>query len=126
MEPHRENVIACLEGSPPPSAGGKTILWEVHQDTVLVDGMTIDPFGGELCDGRIQGRGACDVKGSLAAMLAALCRLAREPIARRRATVVLAATVNEEHGFTGASELVRSWQPGDPSGIGSPGRGPGG
>ena len=43
-----------------------------HTDTVSVAGMTIDPFGAELRDGRIYGRGACDTKGTMAAMLAAL------------------------------------------------------
>ena len=38
-------------------------------DTVSVVGMTIDPFGAELRDGRIYGRGACDTKGTMAAML---------------------------------------------------------
>ena len=37
--------------------------------------MTVEPFGGEVRDGRVYGRGACDVKGSMAAMLAALSRL---------------------------------------------------
>jgi acetylornithine deacetylase len=120
VEPRRENVIAWLEGLPSPAEGGKTILWEVHQDTVPVDGMTIDPFCGETRGGRIYGRGACDVKGSMAAMLAAIGRLVQDHGRQPRATLVMAATVNEEHGFTGASELVRSWDGNHPRLPGRP------
>ena len=70
-----------------PSDGGELQLWDVHQDTVAVDGMTVEPFGGELRDGRVYGRGACDDKGPMAAMIAALSRVAELPakatIARR-------------------------------------------
>ncbi len=51
------------------------MLWDVHQDTVPVEAMTVAPFGGELRDGRVYGRGACDVKGAMAAMVGALSRL---------------------------------------------------
>jgi acetylornithine deacetylase len=84
------------------------VLWEAHQDTVALDGMTVDPLGGEVRDGRLYGRGACDVKGGIAAMLAAATALAEIPAARR-ATVWLAFTVNEECGFSGATDLARLW-----------------
>src|SRR5262245_19580430 len=72
--PLRDNIVARYE-----SPGARqTILLEVHQDTVPVDGMVIDPFGGEVRDGRLYGRGSCDVKGGMAAMLTAFARLARE------------------------------------------------
>lgn len=48
------------------------ILFESHLDVVSVGGMTIDPFGGKIEDGKIWGRGACDTKGTGAAMLWAL------------------------------------------------------
>ena len=54
--------------------GNSWLLFDSHMDTVSVDGMTIDPFGGELRGGRIYGRGACDTKGTGAAMLWALKR----------------------------------------------------
>jgi acetylornithine deacetylase len=84
------------------------VLLGVHQDTVPVEGMTIAPFEPVIRDGRLYGRGACDVKGGMAAMIAALARLAELPAAERP-TVVLACTVNEEYGFTGAMALVRAW-----------------
>jgi acetylornithine deacetylase/succinyl-diaminopimelate desuccinylase-like protein len=108
VHPGRDNLLALIEGYPSPTGGGELLLWDVHQDTVPVEGMTIDPFAGELRDGRVYGRGACDVKGSMAAMLAALSRLpAVDHIVRP--TIILACTVNEECGFTGATALTRTW-----------------
>lgn len=71
----RPNVIGCYptEGSSKPR-----ILFAPHTDTVSVGGMTIDPFGGELRDGKIWGRGASDTKGSAAAMLWALYEMRAE------------------------------------------------
>jgi acetylornithine deacetylase/succinyl-diaminopimelate desuccinylase-like protein len=107
----RFNLLALIAGSPLPQDGSELILWDVHQDTVPVDGMTVEPFGGEVRDGRVYGRGACDVKGAMAAMLAGLSRIKANDSAQRP-TIVFACTVNEECGFTGAKTLVRGW--GDP------------
>ena len=112
VEPGRDNILARLEGWPSPDEGGELVLWEVHQDTVPVAGMTIPPFTPEIRDGRLFGRGACDVKGGMAALLSALSRLAAERSAdraRRRPTIVLACTVSEEFGFTGVTALSRFW-----------------
>ena len=46
-----------FEGNPSPREGGELLLWDVHQDTVPVDGMTVEPFGGEVRDGRVYGAG---------------------------------------------------------------------
>lgn len=119
----RENLVAIVAGEPSPADGSELLLWDVHQDTVPVDGMTVAPFGGEVRDGRVYGRGACDVKGSMAAMLAAASRVseaANEPSPDlslkgrgifQRPTVVIAFTVNEECGFSGASALCDLWHP---------------
>ena len=58
VSPGRDNVLARLEATVP---SAPTVLWDAHQDTVPVDGMTIDPFLPLVRDGRLQGRGACDV-----------------------------------------------------------------
>ena len=83
VHPGRENLLALVPGSRPVSDGGELQLWDVHQDTVAVDGMTVAPFGGELRDGRVYGRGACDDKGPMAAMIAALSRVDADAIGRR-------------------------------------------
>src|SRR5262249_5690760 len=72
---------------------------------VPVDGMTIEPFAAEVRDGKLYGRGSCDVKGGMAAMLTAFARLVRERPAEA-ANVILACTVDEEHTFYGVQQLM--------------------
>lgn len=103
----RCNVIARLETSP----AAPTVMFDAHQDTVPVVGMTIEPFQPVLKEGRLYGRGACDVKGGMAAMLAAFARLAREQPAGS-ANVIMSCTCDEEYTATGARHLARSWQQG--------------
>ncbi len=102
VAPLRDNVIArtALPGA------RRTFLFEAHQDTVPTDHMTIPPFGATIRDGRLYGRGACDIKGGMAAMLAAFARLVRDKPAGA-ANVIMACTVDEEHTFLGVQELVR-------------------
>ena len=102
IAPARDNIIARWER---PGAE-RTLLLEAHQDTVPTDHMTIDPFGAKIEDGRLYGRGACDVKGGMAAMLAAFARLVRERPSGA-SNVILACTVDEEHTFLGVQQLVR-------------------
>jgi len=109
VHPGRDNLLVLVEGNPSPRERGEVLLWDVHQDTVATDGMTVAPFGGEVRDGRVYGRGASDVKGSMAAMLAALSRVA-ESAPSQRPTIVLACTANEECGFTGARAIVGLWK----------------
>ena len=104
VSPGRDNVIARYES---PGADF-TILLDAHQDTVPVEGMTIAPFAPKIADGRLWGRGACDVKGGMAAMLFAFRRLIREQPAGA-ANVVLSCTCDEEATITGISDLVRYW-----------------
>src|SRR5262245_36392994 len=59
VAPLRENLVARFER---PGAL-RTLIFEVHQDTVPTDNMTIDPFGATIQDGRLYGRGSCDIKG---------------------------------------------------------------
>ena len=72
IEPARVNVVGILKGS----GGGKSLLMNAHMDTVGVEGMIGDPFGAEIREGRMYGRGTQDMKGSLAAMLGAVKALA--------------------------------------------------
>jgi acetylornithine deacetylase len=107
VHPGRDNLLVLIQGDPSPQEGGELLLWDVHQDTVGVEGMTIDPFGGEVRDDCVYGRGASDVKGPMAAMLAALSRTDRRSTARRP-TIIFACTANEECGFTGARLIAES------------------
>src|SRR5437762_7697924 len=108
VAPLRDNIVTRVEGDVPPERGGKIIMLEAHQDTVPVDGMTIEPFTPKLEAGRLYGRGSCDIKGGMSAMITAVARLAKEK-PRGRPTVVLVCTVNEEHGFTGASHWATTY-----------------
>jgi len=108
VSPGRDNIIVRVDGQKLPEKGGRVLLFEAHQDTVPVEGMSIDPFAAEIKNNRLYGRGSCDIKGGLAAMIAAVARLAIEK-PKGRPTVVLACTVNEEHGFTGATHWAATY-----------------
>ena len=108
VHPRRDNLFARVPGD---TASDRVVLWDTHQDTVPVVGMTVPPFEGIVRDDRLYGRGACDEKGAMAAMIVALARLADER-PPGVPTIVLAATVNEENGFTGASAAASSWNDG--------------
>jgi acetylornithine deacetylase/succinyl-diaminopimelate desuccinylase-like protein len=108
VAPLRDNIVTRLEGDISPARGGKIVMLEAHQDTVPVEGMSIDPFAPRVESGRLYGRGSCDIKGGMAAMICAVARLAKEKPAKRP-TVVLACTVNEEHGFTGATHWAATY-----------------
>ena len=95
----------------------RTLLLEAHQDTVPTDNMTIDPFAAVVENGRLYGRGACDIKGGMAAMLAAFARLVREKPAGA-ARVVMACTVDEEYTFLGVQRLVQTDLRGGCGGLG--------
>lgn len=110
--PGRANVIARFDS--PGSA--TTILLDAHQDTVPVEGMMIDPFRAEVRDGKLYGRGACDVKGGMAAMLAAFARLVCET-PPGAANVIMSCTCDEEQTALGARDLAKLWS--DPARDGS-------
>ncbi len=105
VAPGRANVITRIDS---PGAT-QTVLLDAHQDTVPVDGMTIPPFQPTEHDGRVYGRGSCDVKGGLAAMLSAVTRLAHErPPGMPH--IVMSMTCDEEATSLGINHLVRSWR----------------
>lgn len=104
IAPGRSNVIARLDS---PKAKS-TVILDAHQDTVPVDGMTIPPFEPNERDGKLFGRGSCDVKGGMASMLAAFTRLARER-PPEMANVVLSLTCDEEATSIGIYHLTDSW-----------------
>jgi acetylornithine deacetylase/succinyl-diaminopimelate desuccinylase-like protein len=100
--PGRPNVVARF---PSDRAGKPRLLFAPHTDTVSVAGMTIDPFAAELREGKIWGRGACDTKGSMAAMLWALT-LERERLPSLSHEIWFAGLAGEEAGQQGARALA--------------------
>jgi len=101
VAPGRDNILAWYDAP----GSRRLLLFDVHQDTVPADGMTVPPFEPIIDGGRLQGRGSCDVKGSMAAMLSAFGRLVRER-PRGSASILLACTVDEEFTHKGSSRLA--------------------
>jgi acetylornithine deacetylase/succinyl-diaminopimelate desuccinylase family protein len=100
--PERPNVLARLA---PPARPARRILLAAHMDTV---NGTPEQFRPRQKDNRLYGRGACDTKGSLAAMLVALGTLARAKQRPSQTEIVLAALVDEEDGQSGSRALVKA------------------
>lgn len=102
VAPGRPQVLARLAGQD----AGRRLLLETHMDTVQVDNMPGDPFSGELRDGRVYGRGSCDAKGCLAAMMWAMREVALSgppPV-----DVWLLAAMDEEWQGQGIAHLMAS------------------
>lgn len=100
VTPDRPNVVGFID-----MKAKQTLMLEAHLDTVFVEGMTVDPFGATIENGRLYGRGSCDTKGSLAAFMHAACSMldgGKKP----KYNIIIAAVADEEFGFTGAEALV--------------------
>jgi len=81
-----------------------TLLVASHLDTVPVDGMTIPPFDPRIRDGRLYGRGACDTKAGMAALMAALEHvLAR---GRLRRNLIVVGEADEEMSSAGVHDVI--------------------
>src|SRR3954462_1725094 len=93
--PERANLVARLEGT----GGGPSLLIMGHTDVVLADPAewSAAPFGGEVRDGEIWGRGALDMKSQVAASAVAIASLAREGF-KPSGDLIFAATADEEVG----------------------------
>jgi acetylornithine deacetylase/succinyl-diaminopimelate desuccinylase-like protein len=93
--PERANLVARIPGR----ADGPKLLFLSHTDVVLADASewSADPFGGELRDGEVWGRGALDMKGQVAAEAVAIASLAREGF-EAAGDLIFCATADEEVG----------------------------
>ncbi len=99
----RWNVLARHEGN----GAGECVHFNSHHDVVEVgNGWTFDPFGAELSDGKIYGRGTCDMKGGLAAsIIAAEAFIATHP--DYKGAIEISGTADEESGgFGGVAYLA--------------------
>jgi acetylornithine deacetylase len=101
IAPGRFNVVGIARGS----GGGRSLLLNAHMDTVGTAGME-SPL--EPCeeDGRIYGRGAYDMKASLAAIMLAGARAVNAGL---RGDVIVTAVADEEVGSVGSEAIARSY-----------------
>lgn len=111
--PGRSNVLGELRRS-----RDATLIFEAHMDTVTLDLMP-DALKPRVRDGRLYGRGACDDKASLAAMLYAM-NLLQAHAGGDHASFLLAATVDEELAYSGVLALVESKPRANAAVVGEP------
>ena len=112
--PSRANIIARLT---PHGKIKQTILLAPHLDTVGADGTQFIP---QRKNGRLHGRGACDTKGSIAAMLGALCELAKTKARPLETEIIFAGLIDEEHAQAGSRALAASGFKADLAIVGEP------
>lgn len=117
--PDRPNVIGRFPTSGGSGGGKPKILFAPHLDTVTIDGMTVDPFSGEIRDGRIYGRGASDTKGTMAAMLIALQEIG-DRIPDLNAEVHFVGFMGEETAQPGSQHFAKHHADYDFALIGEP------
>jgi acetylornithine deacetylase/succinyl-diaminopimelate desuccinylase family protein len=106
LYPSDENRPAVIgrSNSPNPRI---SLMVEMHLDTVGVADMTVPPFQGTLREGKLYGRGSCDMKGSMAAFLHALTPERVEACRQQGIELMVVAAPDEETGTHGASHLVQ-------------------
>lgn len=101
--PRRDSVVGVLKGS----GGGKSLMLNAHIDTVGVEGMA-EPFSAVVRDGKLYGRGAFDMKGAMAACIAAMKILVDNKIALR-GDVVISGVADEEFTSIGMSDVIEAY-----------------
>jgi succinyl-diaminopimelate desuccinylase len=99
----RVNVVGARQGS----GRGRLVHLNGHFDVVPPgEGWTVDPFGGEVRDGRVWGRGACDMKAGLAAAVYATEALRRAGLVLPGSLEVSGTVDEESGGFAGVAWLA--------------------
>ncbi|GAB3271917.1 acetylornithine deacetylase [Sinomonas notoginsengisoli] len=100
----KANLVATFPASDGSVHGG--IILSGHTDVVPVDGQewSSEPFAPEVRDGRLYGRGACDMKAFVGAVVARIPEIAAQPL---REPLHLAFSYDEEIGCLGAEDLVK-------------------
>jgi acetylornithine deacetylase len=103
-EAGRASVVGQLRGR----GTGRSLMLNAHTDTVGVDGMP-DPFSAEIRNGRMYGRGAYDMKGSLASCMAA-CKALLDAGVSLGGDLLVAAVADEEHASLGTADLIERYR----------------
>jgi succinyl-diaminopimelate desuccinylase len=99
----RTNVVARYDGTP----GGECVHFNSHIDVVEAgSGWSTDPFGGEVKEGRVYGRGTCDMKGGLASSVIACEAILEEGIAFPGALEISGTVDEESGGYAGVGYLA--------------------
>ncbi|MCH8285572.1 ArgE/DapE family deacylase [candidate division KSB1 bacterium] len=101
IEPGRVNVTGVVKGS----GTGKSLMLNAHMDTVGVDGMS-DPFSGKISNGKVYGRGSQDMKGSIAAMLAAVKYITENNV-KLNGDLIATFVADEEYGSIGSQQIAK-------------------
>ncbi len=100
----RHNVIARLAGS----EGSPTLLFNGHTDVLPAGpGWKIDPFGAEVIDGKLHGRGSVDMKAGLTAMIMAAEAMVRNRVPLKGDLVLTAVSDEVGGGYQGTGYLVK-------------------
>ena len=100
-EPGRVSVVGTLKGR----GGGRSLMLNAHTDTVGIEGMPA-PFSAAIHDGKLYGRGAYDMKGSLAACMTTVKALS-EAGAPLSGEVLIAAVADEEYASLDTADLIK-------------------
>jgi acetylornithine deacetylase/succinyl-diaminopimelate desuccinylase-like protein len=116
VAPSRSNLLARLS---PRGKPRQRLLLAPHMDTVNGADSQFTPTKRQ---GRLFGRGACDTKGPMAAMVAALCELAQDGPRPVETEIVFSGLIDEEHGQRGSRALVASGFRADLAIVGEPTR----
>ena len=114
--PGRSNLLVHLA---PKGRAKRTILLAPHLDTVAAAAPQFSP---RIQNGRLYGRGACDTKGSVAAMMVSLCELGRAGRRPAETEIVFAGLIDEEHVQAGSRALAESGFRADLAIVGEPTR----
>jgi acetylornithine deacetylase/succinyl-diaminopimelate desuccinylase-like protein len=115
--PGRSNLLIRLS---PRHEIKSRILLAPHLDTVGDPEMAVSLFIPQQKNGRIHGRGACDTKGSVAAMLTALLQLAHQPGRPSHTEIIFAGLIDEENGQSGSRHLAQQKPEADLAIVGEP------
>lgn len=104
LSPKRVNIIGALRGS----AKSKSLMINAHMDTVGVEGMH-EPFSAKIKDGKLYGRGAYDMKGSIAAMLGT-AKAIRDNNITLSGDVLLTFVADEEYESIGTRDIIKQYK----------------